>query len=169
MRIVIALLLICCIYTPIISQNSIESVLKKYNKNSVPYISVKELSSSTQSYTLLDTREKEEYDVSKLKNATFAGYTKFNLDTIKNNYPDKNTPIVVYCSIGVRSEKIGEKLLKAGYTHVKNLYGGIFEWKAKGNTVFDSQNKETEKVHAYSKYWGKLLTNDAEKIYSAKL
>jgi rhodanese-related sulfurtransferase len=28
---------------------------------------------------------------------------------------DKNTNIIVYCSIGVRSEQIGEKLKKLGY------------------------------------------------------
>ena len=40
--------------------------------------------------------------------------------------------IIVYCSIGVRSEDIGEKLKELGYTKILNLYGGIFDWKNKG-------------------------------------
>ena len=71
---------------------------------------------------------------------------------------------MVYCSLGVRSEDIAEKLKKAGYTAVFNLYGGIFEWKNKGFSVVDLQNKETQKVHAYSKNWGKWLLK-GEKIY----
>ena len=71
---------------------------------------------------------------------------------------------VVYCSIGVRSEKIGEKLQAAGYTNVKNLYGGIFQWKGEGEKVVDSLGLSTERVHAFSKLWGKLLTN-AKKVY----
>jgi 3-mercaptopyruvate sulfurtransferase SseA len=77
---------------------------------------------------------------------------------------DLSTPIVVYCSLGVRSENISEKLNAAGFTDVRNLYGGIFEWKNKHNPVFDSEEIETEKVHTYSKNWSKWLTN-GEKIY----
>jgi hypothetical protein len=78
--------------------------------------------------------------------------------------PDKSIPLVVYCSVGVLSEDIGEKLEALGYTNVKNLYGGIFEWKNKGYPVIDNNGKDTRKVHAYNKRWGQLLTN-AEKVY----
>ncbi|GMN09937.1 hypothetical protein MTsPCn9_19800 [Croceitalea sp. MTPC9] len=166
MRIVIYLLLTSVFYTNCFSQKSIEATLEKFNRNTVQYISVDELKSNND-VTLLDTRKIEEYEVSNIKNAVWVGHKKFKIDSVYKIIPDKNTPIVVYCSIGVRSENIGEKLLKAGYTNVKNLYGGIFEWKNKGNHVFDSQKNRTEKVHAFSKHWGKLLTN-AEKIYNTK-
>lgn len=166
MRLLVHTLFICFISISTFSQKSIKSALEKYNSNSVNYISVEALESS-KDYVLLDTREKEEYEVSKLKNAIWVGYTNFNITAIKDSLPNKNTPIVVYCSIGVRSEKIGEKLLKSGYSNVQNLYGGIFEWKKSGKPVYDNKNSKTEKVHAYSKQWGKLLTN-AEKIYNTK-
>jgi predicted sulfurtransferase len=41
---------------------------------------------------------------------------------------DKNTPIVVYCSIGVRSEKIGE-LIKLGYKMSITCMAEFFEYK----------------------------------------
>ena len=70
---------------------------------------------------------------------------------------DKNATIIVYCSVGIRSEDIAEKLQKAGYKNVFNLFGGIFEWKNKQNTVVDSTNNPTEKVHTFSKEWSKWL------------
>lgn len=166
MRLATTLLLICLFWNGVFSQKSIDSTLEKFNRNTVSYIYTNELKSS-KNLTLLDTRKKEEYKVSKIEDAIWVGHKKFQIDALTKKIPNKNTPIVVYCSIGVRSEDIGEKLLKAGYSNVRNLYGGIFQWKNNGNPVFDNQNIKTEKVHAYSKHWGKLLTN-AEKIYTTK-
>ena len=147
-----------------LGQQSMESVLKLHNKGSVPYIQAAKLANEN-GFTLLDARESEEFGVSHLENAEWIGYDDFDIEKFALQFPDKNASFVVYCSIGVRSEDIGEQLQKAGYTNVQNLYGGIFEWKNKAYPVVDSTNKKTEKVHAYSKYWGRLLTN-AEKVYS---
>ena len=143
-------------------QKKLDRTLKKFNKESVPYVHVEELA-TLEDAVLLDAREREEYEVSHLKNAIWVGHKTFEIDSLTNTVPKKDTEIVVYCSIGVRSENIGEKLIKSGYTNVKNLYGGIFEWKNKGYPVFDTI-KETEKVHAFNKHWGKLLTS-GEKVY----
>ncbi|WP_291867069.1 rhodanese-like domain-containing protein [Maribacter sp.] len=144
-------------------QSKLEKTLKLYNSESIPYIHVKELA-ILDNVLLLDTREKDEFAVSHLKNAIWVGYDTFNKKTVSSKAINKNTPIVVYCSIGVRSENIGEVLVEMGYTNVKNLYGGIFDWKNKDQPVFDMQDLETEKVHAYDKQWGKLLKK-GEKIF----
>lgn len=143
------------------SQRTIEKTLEKFNKKSVPYISVEELQTKKNT-TILDSREIEEFTISHLKNAIWVGYKDFDITTL--NIKDKNTPIVVYCSIGVRSENIGEKLVANGFTNVKNLYGGIFKWVEKDFPIVDSEGNNTKKVHAFSKHWGKLLTK-GEKIY----
>lgn len=148
------------------SQKKLDRTLKKFNNESVPYVHVEELA-DLENAVLLDAREKEEYEVSHLKNAIWVGHKTFEIDSLLNTVPGKESEIVVYCSIGVRSENIGEKLIKAGYTNVRNLYGGIFEWKNKGFPVFDTTKQETEKVHAFSKHWGKLLTK-GEKVYTAE-
>lgn len=145
------------------SQNEIDKALQKYNSQSVPYISSEDLA-KMDSPILLDTRKEEEYRISHLKNAIWVGYKTFDANTIFETIKDKKMPIVVYCSIGVRSEDIGEKLIAAGYTNVSNLYGGIFDWKNKGYPVYNNQQQETNKVHAFDKQWGKLLTN-GEKVY----
>lgn len=140
----------------VFAQKTIPEVLKKFNKNSVPYISTSEL--KLKKYILiLDTREINEFEVSHLKNAKYVGYNTFDSKKIMQNYKNQNDTIVVYCSIGIRSEKIAEKLLKLGYKNVYNLYGGIFEWKNQGEQVVDFTQKPTENVHAFSKEWSKYL------------
>jgi rhodanese-related sulfurtransferase len=113
---------------------------------------------------LLDAREPEEFKVSHLKSAKFVGYSNFSTEKISHVIKDKSSLVVVYCSLGIRSENISEKLQKEGYTNVRNLYGGIFEWKNKGYTVFNNAGEPTEKVHVFSKNWAKWLKN-GEKIF----
>jgi len=145
------------------AQKKLDRTLSVLNKESVPYIQVSK-AILQDSLVFLDTRKFDEFEVSHLKGALWVGYDKFEPQKIIDSIPDFNTPIVVYCSIGVRSEDIGEKLQKLGYTNIQNLYGGIFKWKNLGYPVFDSIGNETEKVHAYDKLWGKLLTK-GEKVY----
>lgn len=166
MRFLALLLTALLVSLNVYGQKSIEETLEKFNDNSVDYITVEELPNTGEAI-LLDTRKFEEYKVSHLNNAYWIGHKKFKLDSVLKLVPDKDSEVIVYCSIGVRSENIGEKLKKAGYSNVKNLYGGIFLWKNKGYPVFDQNGKETEKIHAFSKQWGKLLTK-GEKIYNTK-
>jgi rhodanese-related sulfurtransferase len=140
------------------SQESIAELLKKYNTKTVPYISVQELAMPKTNAIILDAREKKEYNISHLKNAIHIGYNFFQLDTIQQKIKNKNKTIVVYCSLGIRSETIAKKLKKGGYTSVFNLYGGIFEWKNNNFSVYNSNGKETENVHTFNKTWGKWLT-----------
>ncbi|MGB5691158.1 MAG: rhodanese-like domain-containing protein [Flavobacteriaceae bacterium] len=141
---------------------SIDHALKKYNLESVPYIKVSTILTE-QPYLIIDAREKEEYMVSHIPGALWVGYKTFQMESLNERFP-KDTSIVVYCSVGVRSEDIGEQLMEQGFTDVHNLYGGIFEWKNLGGPVVDSLEKDTENVHAYSKYWSHLLT-EANKVY----
>ncbi len=120
------------------------------------------LANGLEKYILLDAREKEEFEVSHLPGAKYSGYNRVEEELLEKL--PKNKPVVVYCSVGYRSEKIGEKLKKMGFQKVYNLYGGIFEWKNKGNKVIDAQGSTTEKVHAYNKDWGRWL-NKGEKTY----
>lgn len=146
------------------AQNSIDAVLQKYNSGSIPYISVEGIEDLNQNLTFLDAREQSEYEVSHIENAIYVGYDDFDITTVTENVSDKSTQIVVYCSIGVRSEDIAETLKANGYTNVYNLFGGIFEWKNKGRIVYNLKGEPTEKIHAYSEKWGKWLLKGI-KIY----
>ncbi|WP_103069581.1 rhodanese-like domain-containing protein [Aquimarina sediminis] len=159
----ISTLLFLSIFTR--AQNSLDELLDQYNNKSIPYISVSALKIVQDTVVVLDAREEKEYNISHLKNAIHVGYDHFKIASITQQHLSKNTHIVVYCSLGIRSEDISEKLQKAGYKNVYNLYGGIFEWKNKGYPVLNSNGKLTNEVHAYSEEWGKWLLKGT-KIYS---
>lgn len=111
---------------------------------------------------ILDARELEEYEVSHLPKAIYVGDKNFKLSSVETIA--KIDTIIVYCTVGYRSEGIGEKLQKAGYKNVFNLFGGIFSWKNGGGAVVDSTHSETERVHCYNESWGIFLTK-GEKVY----
>jgi len=137
--------------------------LKTLLSHSVPEVTVPQVKTMNDAL-LLDAREWKEYQVSHLKNAKFVGYDQFDLDKLK--LINKNQKIVVYCSVGYRSEKIADKLKQAGYANVSNLYGGIFEWVNQGNVVVDEKGTATENIHAYSKAWSVWL-NKGVKVYDS--
>ncbi|MFL1012547.1 rhodanese-like domain-containing protein [Flavisericum labens] len=139
------------------SQKTLEKLLNKHNSDSIPYIAVNVLDTIQNQVVLLDAREVYEYKTSHLKNAIHIGYDFFNLEEFKEKVPEKNSKVVVYCSLGIRSEDIAFKLKKAGYNNVQNLYGGIFEWKNNNLPVYNSNEKQTDSVHVFSKAWGKWL------------
>ncbi|MFN3849112.1 MAG: rhodanese-like domain-containing protein [Spirosomataceae bacterium] len=145
-----------------VESKAFDTLLQTMVSKDVPTISCAELKKSSTKPILLDTRAKREFEVSHIQNARWVGYDEFKIESVKDI--SKDAPIVVYCSIGVRSGKIGEKLQKAGYTNVKNLYGSIFEWVNQGNAVYDINEKPTKKIHGYSRTWG-IWVKKGEKVY----
>lgn len=110
---------------------------------------------SSDNLVFLDTREKDEYQVSHIKNALWVGYSDFNVSRLKEI--SKKTKIIVYCTIGYRSELITKKLIEVGFKDVKSMIGGIIEWKNNGNKVYDSTDRETQMVHTYDRSWSIYL------------
>lgn len=146
-----------------VESTSYSLMLKALIKESIPIVAVADLDQKQiQSTTFIDSREKVEFDVSHIKGATWVGYDDF--DMARMDDISKNEPIIIYCSVGYRSEKIGEKLLQAGYTNVSNLYGGIFEWVNQGKPIVDLSGEPTTKIHGYSKTWG-IWLSQGEKVY----
>jgi len=144
-----------------IKSKAFDSLLNVMVTKSVPSVGCEDIK-KMKNIVLLDTREKREYEVSHLKDARWVGFVNFNLKSVAAIPKDAN--IVVYCSIGVRSGKIGEKLMQAGFTNVHNLYGSIFEWVNQGNPVYDMTGKPTNKIHGYNWKWG-VWCNKGEKVY----
>ncbi len=143
-------------FSSVFGQQSLDNLIDRYNTRSIPYISVQELRMDQKNYLVLDTRKQKEYKVSHIPGAIWASErpTQSFMDSLTTK---KQKPIVVYCTVGIRSEDFGEKLKKMGFTNVKNLYGSIFAWKDEGYPVIDLNGKETEKVHTYSRIWSKYL------------
>ena len=150
---------------PAINNANFDEKISQLISFSVPTIGVVELKTMQENEVyILDAREKEENEISHIPTAQYIGYKDFDLKTL-NEIP-KDAPIVVYCSIGYRSEKIGEKLLKDGFTNVHNLYGSIFEWVNQGNSIVTPTGDATTKIHTYNKKWSKWVDkNAAERVW----
>lgn len=132
---------------------SFDEMFNRLTRGSIPVVQPLDCTEQ-KGVVYLDAREPEEFAVSHIPSARLVGYDDFKIETLRDL--PKDAPIVVYCSVGYRSEKIGEELKKAGYTNVSNLYGGIFHWVNSGYSVYDVKGK-TDRVHTYSKRWSKWL------------
>ncbi len=146
---------------PSCGQQTFDEKMNSLYKGTVPLVKASELNSMAD-VILLDTRSPEEFAISHLKGATMIDYENFKKADVKK--VDKNAEVIVYCSVGYRSERIGEKLQEMGFTNVKNLYGGIFDWKNQGLEVFNKNEQPTDSVHTYNKAWSKWLSNGV-KVY----
>ncbi|CAN5191357.1 hypothetical protein BH20BAC1_BH20BAC1_13140 [soil metagenome] len=137
-------------------------VTKTLTSSKIPKINVQEVAANKDAYIFLDAREKEEYDVSHIENAIFIGASEFNLASVDG--VNKDDQLIVYCSVGVRSDEVTKKLIEAGYHNAQNLFGGIFEWINEGNNVYGVEGEKVDSVHAYSKFWG-MFVHDINKVY----
>ncbi len=127
----------------------------------VPLMGVSELEKKLDEVHLFDVREKAEYKVSHITGAVRVGFEKLDISIFDKI--NKDEPVVLYCSVGYRSEKIGERLKEMGFTNVSNLYGSIFEWANKGLPLENSTGKRTSEIHTYNKEWSKWVDNPAIK------
>lgn len=159
MKLVIISIFFIFIAANTFAQKDLDQLLQTYNTRSIPYISVEELRmlQLNDTVVIFDAREPIEFKVSHISTAKNIGYNDFSTEEKQLQNLKKDSQIIIYCSVGIRSEKIGEKLKKAGFTNVQNLYGGIFEWKNKEYPVVDNSGIETENIHTFSKMWSKYL------------
>ena len=142
-----------------LSSGKFDIMVRQLLDHSIDAICVKELQAESNAL-ILDARAKEEFEISHIEDAQWVGYENFNtsfLDGIGHE-----TKIIVYCSVGYRSEKIAEKITALGYTDVYNLYGGIFEWINQDLPVCNELGI-TQEIHPYDKIWGLWLSKGIKK------
>lgn len=104
---------------------------------------------------VLDARSQTEYAVSHIKTSVRIDPVAPDLTALSTI--SKDTPIVVYCSVGYRSAKIAQQLQKQGFTQISNLSGGLFQWANEQRPLFQDDEHLTQLVHPYDAIWGKLL------------
>ncbi len=102
---------------------------------------------------LLDARTEAEYELSHIQQAERIDPYHPNLEALTLS---KDMPIVVYCSVGYRSARIAQQLQQAGFSHVYNLEGSIFQWANEERPVYKN-DCPTTLVHPYDALWGQLL------------
>jgi len=96
---------------------------------------------------IVDVRDPDEIAVSIIPGAL----TKEHFEATN---VDKGRPIVVYCTVGVRSGFYTERLLEQGY-NAFNLNGSIVAYTHKAGTqlVDPHSGLSTNRVHVYGKTW----------------
>ncbi|MFT6166996.1 MAG: rhodanese-related sulfurtransferase [Vicingaceae bacterium] len=144
-----------------VGSKAYDIMLQGLLSHSVKEVSVNEVKDK-KDVIFVDARERKEFDVSHIKGAIFVGYDSLDLSAMKK--VSKNKDVIVYCSVGYRSEKVSEKLEAIGFTNVSNLYGGIFEWKNQDQPLVTPESKPTEEIHAFSRVWG-IWLNKGVKVY----
>lgn len=115
---------------------------------------------------IIHARGQAEYEVSHMKQAVHIQPT--TPDLTKLSTIARDTPIVVYCSIGYRSAKISQMLEQQGFECVYNLIGGLFQWVNEGQPIFHNE-QPTQFIHPYNAIWGKLLNNRCQKCLAFPL
>ena len=135
------------------TQENFDKMIHRTVKPKVDYIHPDTLITVTD-YLFLDAREPKEFEVSHLEGAKSIGYDKLDFSALEGTSQDQ--PIVVYCSIGYRSNEVAAKLVEKGYSNVYNMYGGIFYWINHDKPLVDRQGI-TEKVHGYNRLWSKWV------------
>jgi phage shock protein E len=81
--------------------------------------------------TIIDVREKEEWDEEHIPDAIHMSRGTLELD-IEEKVPDTNAMIICHCGGGGRGALATESLQKMGYKNVRNMSGGFKAWKAAG-------------------------------------
>lgn len=143
-----------------VCQTDYDMELKRLYKNTITFISPTQLYDKMKKddkFYLLDTRTPAEYRVSHISGAISIDYEHFKKEDV-DGIP-RDVQVIVYCSVGYRSERIGEKLLEMGFKDIKNMYGGIFQWKNEGFKVVNLHGHPTDSVHTYSAEWSRWLKN----------
>ena len=120
-----------------------------------PTLSIAELRKRREEVILLDTRSREEYEVSHIPGARWVGYDDFTAERVADL--PRDTTVVAYCSVGYRSERIGDKLRDAGFAQAYNLHGSIFKWVNLGYPIVDNEGRRTNRIHGYNEQWSKWL------------
>lgn len=86
----------------------------------------KEIMDTQSDYIILDVRTEEEFAQGHIPNAILI--PDYEIETKATSMlTDKNQLILVYCRSGRRSKNAAEKLVKLGYTNIKE-FGGIIDW-----------------------------------------
>lgn len=106
---------------------------------------------------ILDAREWKEFETSHLDGALH--YDPAMLDSIP-----KDRPLLIYCTIGVRSNREAQKASERGFQKIYEMKDGIIGWANASFQLIDPEGKPTDSVHTYNKSFSPLL-NKGTAVY----
>jgi len=96
-------------------------------------ITARELAGGPGQVVLVDVREPEEWDESRLENAIHIPLGELQRRAESELSPDSD--LVIYCAHGIRSLQAVSILRMLGFDKTRSLDGGICEWEELGLPV----------------------------------
>jgi UPF0176 protein len=128
------------------------------------YLKAKDFNELTnnQDVVVVDMRNHYEYEVGHFKNAieipsdTFREQLPMAVDMLKE---DKNKPIVMYCTGGIRCEKASAYMLHNGFKNVYHVEGGIIHY-AQTAKEQGLENKFIGKNFVFDERLGERISNE---------
>ena len=110
---------------------------------------------------LFDVRAADEFAVSRIPEAIHLD-PSIDGREFHRRYGERirNRDVIVYCSVGLRSSRVAERLKSAlsvaGPRSVANLRGGIFRWSNEGRPLVGPDGA-TRLVHPLNAFWSLFL------------
>ena len=99
----------------------------------------------------LDVREQDEYEQGTIPGSVFIPRGRLESNA-ESRLPDKDRPIVVYCSGGFRSAFAADTLQQLGYTDVTSMAGGFGRWKNEGRSWITPAVLNPEQRNRYHRH-----------------
>ena len=93
----------------------------------VSFAEAKELLDNLPNCVLIDVREEPEYITGHAVDAVLLPVDELTEETAAQAIPDRETPVLVYCRSGYRSNMAARKLDRMGYTQVYDI-GSLIGW-----------------------------------------
>jgi uncharacterized protein YjbI with pentapeptide repeats/rhodanese-related sulfurtransferase len=116
------------------TQRLIDDVMGRVDK--VTTAELKKLVDDEADFVLLDVRTPDETRAARIDAPQHLAIPRGWLEMkILNHVIDKQTPIVTYCGVGIRSAFAAETLMEMGFTNVRNYEQGLVTWESKGYPV----------------------------------
>jgi len=106
-------------------------------------------------FLIIDNRRKDEYRESHIHGAVHIHYTipKLIKQTEKKervfelpSWVERDTPIITYCAVGLRSGLMSWHLKNRGYVNVKVMNGGFYKWVNEGRPIYSKTGDVAHKV-----------------------
>src|SRR5919106_2822929 len=114
-------------------------------------IDAQERRASRDGALFVDVREPDEWDEGHIPGAVHVPRGRLE-SRVEGLVPDKQRPLVVYCSGGTRSAFASKVLGELGYENVVNLAGGFTDWKRNGFEVTIPRALSSEQRARYSRH-----------------
>jgi rhodanese-related sulfurtransferase len=123
------------------------------------------LSLSPDQVVLFDVREQDEFAVSHIAGAILV-YPEMTREEFAATFADKlqGKRAVFYCSVGMRSSILADRVAVIVEQETgrppANLIGGLFQWHNDERSLVSAVGKETDAIHPFDDYWGRLIEDE---------